>query len=965
MANPIPTQLSPGVNVSEIDLSTFVAEESPNVGGMAGVFNWGPCLVGTRVTTESDLASVFGKPTLDQFDVSTNIDFNSASNFLRYSNNLKVVRVLQDGDYNAVSTDPGITWIGSVTHATIKNEDEFRDLGGFSGNAGIEPTSHFKARYPGNFGNALGVIVYDGTTAETIPLVTGGAGYRDYTLSGGYSNVATLSGISYGVSGVTLQGNYIKEIQDTDPDTGDPLFDANGNPIMVSILVTPFTALGSKYVTFPWYTVTFDIPDQFNSANDFINYFLDQGQFLYATGTTSSNRNFMENGNNPDGNNFNIIPFRGFDASYNGRELNPYIEFSIPSYAPGTIRDFIAPNSNDARKVDFLFLAFDSTNFSPNFRPGVTHDFGTTGNHGIQTIWQANPVNAPAQPLPNFPTNFGVIDFVGKSIFSTQSNNSDLSTYGKPLAPAPAYDDGARLWKYTNVWSGVRNLIDGVTSGNGLGWANLIGITGTRILRTKNDSGVLGTAAINFDSAGGLTGIRNNFGNGIVQLGDLQGVGRTLFEESYESTRIFDKMPGTSRYAEAVGGSNDEISIAVIDFGGKFGARGGILEKFELLSKAVDAKNLDGQPIYYKDYINQNSRYIYLTKPFGFTGGGNYDSPATTAFGDIYTRYSFAGITYNRTGFYDASFDYGESSVNAVSAEELADGYSIFLNDDDAADVLFLPESSVSDDVSGDISTVEQLIYDTVIQPRKDTILVIPTPPPASSSKQSSFIANNAVNYRKSGLQLPSNSYTVLVAGRKLYFDTFNAQIRRMSLASDVAGIMCGQELYWESPAGFARGSLKNALRLETNFTKADRDELYKNQINFFANFNDGGGNVLLGDKTLLSKPSAFDRINVRRVFIAIEKAISRSAKYSLFEFNDEFTRSQFRNLVGPFLASLAGRRAIADFKVVCDETNNTAAVRDANQFVADIYIKPLKSINFIQLNFIATRSDQNLTTIE
>ena len=964
MANPIPTQLSPGVNVSEIDLSTFVAEESPNVGGMAGVFNWGPCLVGTRVTTESDLASVFGKPTLDQFDVSTNMDFNAASNFLRYSNNLRVVRVLQDGDYNAVSTDPGITWINSVTYTTIKNEDEFRDLGGFSGNAGIEPTSHFKARYPGNFGNALGVVVFDGTTAETIT-VGAGAGYRDYTLSGGYSNVATLSGISYGVSGVTLQGTYIKEIQAQDPDTGEPLFDGKGNPIMELIRVEPTQPLGKKYVTFPWYTVTFDIPDQFNSANDFINYFIDQGKFLYATGTTSNNRNLMENGNNPNGNNANVIPLRAFAVDYNGRESNPYLEFAIRDYAPGTLRDFIAPNSTNSRKVDFLFLAFDNTNFATNFRPGVTHDFGTTGSHGVQTIWTAAPLNSPAEALPNFPTNFGTLDSVGKSIFSTQSNNVDSTIYGKPFALAPEYDAGRRLWQYTNVWSGVGNLIDAVAAGNGLGWSNLIGITGTRIVRTKDDSGMLGTAAINFDSEGGLTGIRRNFGNGIVQLGDFQGTSTTTFEESYESTRIFDKMPGTSRYAEAVGGSNDEISIAVVDFGGKFGPRGGILEKFELLSKAVDAKNLDGQPIYYKDYINQNSRYVYMTKPFGFTGGGNYDSPATTAFGDIYTRYSFEGVTYNRTGFYDTSFDYGESSVNAVSAEELADGYSIFLNDDDAADVLFLPESSVTDDQSGDLTTVEQLIYDTVIQPRKDTILVIPTPPLASSSKQSSYIANNAINYRKSGLQLPSNSYTVLVAGRKLYFDAFNAQIRRMSLASDVAGIMCGQEQYWESPAGFARGNLKNALRLETNFTKADRDELYKNQINFFVNFNDGGGNVLLGDKTLLSKPSAFDRINVRRVFIAIEKAIARSAKYSLFEFNDEFTRSQFRNLVGPFLASLAGRRAIADFKVVCDETNNTAAVRDANQFVADIYIKPLKSINFIQLNFIATRSDQNLTTIE
>jgi phage tail sheath protein FI len=214
-------------------------------------------------------------------------------------------------------------------------------------------------------------------------------------------------------------------------------------------------------------------------------------------------------------------------------------------------------------------------------------------------------------------------------------------------------------------------------------------------------------------------------------------------------------------------------------------------------------------------------------------------------------------------------------------------------------------------------------------------------------------------------LGLPSNSYTVLVAGRKIFFDTFNNQLRRISLASDVAGIMSGQEIPWESPAGFARGSLRNVIKLETLFSKTDRDELYKNQINFFTQFNDGSGTVLYGDKTLLTKPSAFDRINVRRVFIAAEKAIAKAAKYSLFEFNDEFTRSQFRNLVNPFLANLQSQRGIADFRVVCDATNNPGSVVDLNQFVADIYIKPLKSINFIQLNFIATRSDFSLTTIE
>jgi len=289
----------------------------------------------------------------------------------------------------------------------------------------------------------------------------------------------------------------------------------------------------------------------------------------------------------------------------------------------------------------------------------------------------------------------------------------------------------------------------------------------------------------------------------------------------------------------------------------------------------------------------------------------------------------------------------------------------VFAADKSAVDILFMQETSVANDSTNETAAIERAVYDAVIDTRKDTLFVLPTPKPASTTQHTSQATTNAINYRKNLLNLPPNSYTILVAGRKLYFDTFNNQIRKMTLSSDVAGILSAQDIAWESPAGFSRGMLKNVIRLETNYSKTNRDDLYKNQVNFFVEFNDGSGTALFGDKTLLVKPSAFDRINVRRVFIAVEKAIAKAAKYSLFEFNDEFTRSQFRNLVNPFLASIQAQRGISDFKIVCDETNNTAEVIANNQFVADIYIKPAKSINFVQLNFIATRSDFNLTTNE
>jgi phage tail sheath protein FI len=211
---------------------------------------------------------------------------------------------------------------------------------------------------------------------------------------------------------------------------------------------------------------------------------------------------------------------------------------------------------------------------------------------------------------------------------------------------------------------------------------------------------------------------------------------------------------------------------------------------------------------------------------------------------------------------------------------------------------------------------------------------------------------------------LPSTSFAVFDTGYKYQYDAYNDVYRWVPLNGDIAGL-CARTDYtndpWFSPAGFNRGQIKNVIKLAINPRKADRDSLYQNGINSVVSF-PGEGVVLYGDKTALAKPSAFDRINVRRLFITLEKAIATAAKYQLFEFNDGFTRAQFRNQVEPFLRDVKGRRGIIDFKVVCDETNNTGEVIDTNRFVADIFIKPARSINFIQLNFVALRSSASFT---
>jgi phage tail sheath protein FI len=228
--------------------------------------------------------------------------------------------------------------------------------------------------------------------------------------------------------------------------------------------------------------------------------------------------------------------------------------------------------------------------------------------------------------------------------------------------------------------------------------------------------------------------------------------------------------------------------------------------------------------------------------------------------------------------------------------------------------------------------------------------------PPLASVQNTLSPSTNIKNYRDT---ISSSSFAVMDSGWKYQYDRYNDKYRFVPLNGDIAGLTARTDFIadpWFSPAGYNRGIIKNVVKLAYSPSKTDRDELYRRGINPVVTF-PGQGTILFGDKTLQARPSAFDRINVRRLFIVLEKAIATASKFQLFEFNDPFTRAQFRNLVEPFLRDVQGRRGITDFRVICDETNNTEVIVDRNEFVADIFIKPARSINFIRLNFVATRS--------
>lgn len=409
----------------------------------------------------------------------------------------------------------------------------------------------------------------------------------------------------------------------------------------------------------------------------------------------------------------------------------------------------------------------------------------------------------------------------------------------------------------------------------------------------------------------------------------------------------FDSAPDTTDYATSVNGSNDEMHILVIDTNGKWsGTAGTILEKFAYVSKASDAVKADGANNYYKDVLNTTSKYIWwMDHPTSVGTGDDWGSAAANL--------TFAGLT---APVEDDLYG-GEDDFAATDGQKM-DGFAIFANDE-LYDISLIPVGKAS-------STVAEYVINNVVEVRKDCMAFISPEDDATGDiiiGSSSENVDKVVAYRDA---LPSSSYAVLDSGYKYQYDRWNDKYRWVPLNGDIAGL-CARTDYtndpWFSPGGLNRGQVKNVVKLALSPNKTDRDTLYKAGVNPVVGF-PGQGVVLYGDKTLLAKPSAFDRINVRRLFIVLEKAIATAAKYQLFEFNDSFTRAQFKNLVEPFLRDVQGRRGLTDFRVKCDDTNNTGEVIDRNEFIADIFIKPNRSINFITLNFVAARSSVNFSEI-
>jgi hypothetical protein len=451
-------------------------------------------------------------------------------------------------------------------------------------------------------------------------------------------------------------------------------------------------------------------------------------------------------------------------------------------------------------------------------------------------------------------------------------------------------------------------------------------------------------------------------------------VGNTLRIEACDSVTGFNAWSLSSQFVGAPGASlflqnargitsapKDEIHIAIIDEDGIYsGVTGTVLEIYDGLSKSTDARKSDGSSNYYKNVLNNSSAYVYwLNHITGIESNANSQS-STFGFINATAGSYAAGAT---DGLYIASFQSGTVGVSlTTSNSSLGSAYRDFFGDADTVDVSLL--------LGGPLTGPGAATVCEVARERKDCVAFVSPDIDETIASSNQTVATRNNNSRDKALALKndvgSNSYAFIDSGYKQMYDRYNDIYRYVPLNGDIAGLVVRTDETtdpWYSPAGFNRGQIKGVIKLAWNPTLAFRDVIYPKGINPVVTF-PGEGTVLFGDRTAQTKPSAFDRINVRRLFIVLEKAISIAAKYQLFEFNDAFTRSMFVSMVEPFLRDVQARRGVYDFKVICDESNNTPEVIDSNRFVADIYVKPARSINFIQLNFIATRTGVNFEEV-
>jgi hypothetical protein len=495
----------------------------------------------------------------------------------------------------------------------------------------------------------------------------------------------------------------------------------------------------------------------------------------------------------------------------------------------------------------------------------------------------------------------------------------------------------------------------------GTGWIYKLDATANKLYIVLNDS-TKRIASVGYETYS----ITDNAGTPVVLVaaGTISAVDNTYYDTlEYASGlkwRDIAPQPGTSSSVASKGGKFDEMHILVLDEDGIItGTPNTVLEKYLFVSKAKDASTLDGSLVYFHSALAERSKYVFPGYSTGIDFIGTSKTPTlegttvanigeTNSSNKVFSLISSSGssvLGFSLTGGADYLFSSDAADIEAA----VTAGYEILRDSETFNDVDFL--------VPGKISLDRALKLIDITESRRDCMAVIsPRRSDVINSSTSAIKTENIIDFFSN---ITSSSFAIFDSGYKYIYDKFNDTYRYVPCAADVAGLCINATINsetWFSPAGYNRGNLKNATKLAYSPKQSERDRLYTNRINPIVSF-PGQGIVLFGDKTALASPSAFNRINVRRLFIELEKNVANFSKFQLFEINDEVTRSSFKAAVEPYLRGVQGRRGIYDFLVVCDETNNTPDVIDRNEFNAEIYIKPARSINFITITFVATRT--------
>ena len=862
-------QVSPGVSVSEIDLTTIIPAVSTSAGAIGGLFRWGPIGQIVLVDSEKTLVSRYGKPT--NYNAET---FFTAANFLAYGNQLYVSRAA-----NTADTTANGTWTAVADSA-----------------------------------NAVAPAVASGfaTTANT----TSG------------QNTVTLA---------STTNLYVGQPFSSPGFSGTPTIGAIINSTAINASATATSTTVSNTITFT---------SVYTGSNVNTAFFFNNSDAYYAAlnnypGGFTGNATFLFSAKYPGSLGSSLaISMVDTAAAYSSN----LIAVGNVVFNPTVGNTTFIPNSNAA--IFYFNEANTATNIATVISP-VT--FNSAANMASYAAWNSLTVGDWIT-LGNSSIGFQNLQVTSKGTAPVfVANVGTLSTGGSATVITS-------LTSTANIVVGM--LVSAQTGSTGVLNANnlaqVVAVNSTAVTINVAATGA-GTANLHFAQEFFTVNFSSPYTLATAYTPTLNASAQGNVGRLWQFYSSVTQQPSVSAYNSTYGNVNavDEVHAVVYDAGGKItNVPGTILEVYQGLSRATDAKTVDGASLYYQTVLNQNSQYVWWTN---FRGGGTYVNTAV----NTATLANNAPLNIQFAGGQDG---FGETSVG-TNIGVITAAYDQFKSVETAPISLILGGKDFGV-AAGDSYTgvIGNYLIQNIAQNRQDCVAFV-SPPRYTVVNNVGNEYASVTTFRNT---LTSSSYGVLDSGYKYQYDKYNDVYRYVPLNGDIAGLCVYTDNTkdpWWSPAGFNRGQIKNVVKLAWNPKKAERDAIYPNGVNPVVTF-PGQGTVLFGDRTLQTKPSAFDRINVRRLFIVLEKAISAAAQYTLFEFNDAFTRAQFVSLVTPFLKDVQGRRGITDFYVVCDSTNNTQQVIDANQFVGDIYIKPARSINYIQLNFVAVRTGVDFTTI-